>query len=128
MAEEYIRLFGNDLFEVDSAGLEPGKLNPVVVELLKDDGIEIDGKQTKSVFDLHAQGREYDYVIAVCDPEAKEKCPIFKAEKKRLHWPFPDPSAVQGSFAEKLEKVRPIQAEIRQKVLDFLEEYRNSDI
>ncbi|GAB6090370.1 arsenate reductase ArsC [Spirochaeta dissipatitropha] len=128
MAEEYLRLFGGDIFEVDSAGLEPGKLNPVVVELLKDDGIEIEGKQTKSVFDLHSQGREYDYVIAVCDPEAKEKCPIFKAEKKRLHWPFPDPSAVQGSFEEKLGKVRLIQAEIRQKVLDFLEEYRKGDI
>ncbi|AFG37826.1 arsenate reductase ArsC [Spirochaeta africana] len=126
MAEEYLRLFGGDLFEVESAGLEPGNLNPVVVELLKDDGIEIEGKATRSVFDLHRQGRAYDYVIAVCDPEAKERCPIFPAEKQRLHWPFPDPSAVKGSFEQRLVAVRPIQQEIRDKVLDFVQEYRDS--
>lgn len=125
MAEEYIRLFGSDLFEVESAGLEPGSLNPVVVELLKDDGIEIEGKPTRSAFDLHKQGRSFDYVIAVCDPEAKERCPLFPAEKQRLHWPFPDPSAVTGSFAEKLEQVRPIQQEIRTRVQEFIREYRD---
>lgn len=124
MAEEYLRLFGGDLFAVESAGLEPGNLNPVVIELLKDDGIDIEGKATRSVFDLHSQGKAYDYVIAVCDPEAKERCPIFPAEKKRLHWPFPDPSAVQGSFEEKLKKVRPIQHEIRDKVQEFITWYR----
>ncbi|MFW5800719.1 MAG: arsenate reductase ArsC [Spirochaeta sp.] len=123
MVEEYIRLFAGDRFEVESAGLEPGKLNPVVVELLKDDGIEIEGKPTRSVYDLHAQGKSFDYVIAVCDLEAKERCPIFPAEKERLHWPFPDPSAAQGSFEEKIEQVRPIQQQIRKKVLEFIDSY-----
>lgn len=124
MAEEYLKRLGGDLFEVESAGIEPGNLNPVVVELLGEEGIDIQGKQTRSVFDLHQAGRSFDYVIAVCDPEAKEACPIFPAEKKRLHWPFPDPSAVQGSLEEKLIQVRPIRDLIRAKVEGFVEGWR----
>ena len=119
MTEEFIRKAAGDRVEVTSAGLEPGNLNPVVVELLKEDGIDITGKETKSVFDLHASGERFDYVIAVCDKEAAERCPIFPAEKERLHWPFPDPSRAEGSMAEKLAYVRPIRDEIRAKAYEF---------
>ncbi|MFP4485186.1 MAG: arsenate reductase ArsC [Spirochaetaceae bacterium] len=124
MTEELLRQCAGDIAEVESAGIEPGRLNPVVVELLKEDGIDISGKETRSVFDLHAAGAKFDYVIAVCDPEAAEKCPIFPAEKKRLHWPFPDPSEAQGTFDEKLAAVRPIRDEIRAKVEEFCRELR----
>ncbi|TVR00378.1 MAG: arsenate reductase ArsC [Spirochaetaceae bacterium] len=120
MAEEYLRKYGGDRVVVESAGIEPGSLNPVVVELLKRDGIDISGKATQSVFDLHAAGKQYDYVIAVCSPEAKEQCPIFPAEKERLHWPFPDPSAVTGSFEEKVKAVEPIRDQIREAVREFV--------
>ncbi len=120
MAEEYLRTYGGDRVVVESAGIEPGSLNPVVVELLKRDGIDISGKATQSVFDLHAAGKQYDYVIAVCSPEAKEQCPIFPAEKERLHWPFPDPSAVTGSFEEKVKAVEPIRDQIREAVQEFV--------
>jgi arsenate reductase len=130
MTEEYLRHLGGDTVEVESAGVEPGTLNPVVVELLKEDGIDITGKETRSVFDLHAAGRSFDYVIAVCDPEAAERCPIFPAEKKRLHWPFPDPSKAEGGMEEKLAYVRPIRDQIKASVQEFLatlEEPQTSD-
>ena len=120
MTEEYLRHLGGDTVEVESAGVEPGTLNPIVVELLKEDGIDITGKETRSVFDLHAAGRSFDYVIAVCDPEAAERCPIFPAEKKRLHWPFPDPSKAEGGMEEKLAYVRPIRDQIKASVQEFL--------
>lgn len=123
MAEEYIRLYGGDRVEVESAGLEPGTLNPVAVELLKRDGIDISGKQTQSVFDLHAAGKSYDYVIAVCSPEAKERCPLFPAEKERLHWPFPDPTAIDGSLEERLAAVAPIRDQIKAACREFVDRY-----
>ena len=121
MTEEYIRLLAGDAVVVESAGLEPGTLNPVVVELLKEDGIDISDKHTRSVFDLHETGARFDYVIAVCDPEAAERCPIFPAEKQRLHWPFPDPSKAEGTMEEKLAYVRPIRDQIKERVTAFLE-------
>ena len=116
MTEEFIRLECGNRVEVESAGIEPGTLNPVVVELLKEDGVDITGKPTQNVRDLHAAGKSFDYVIAVCDPEAAEKCPIFPAEKKRLLWSFPDPSKATGSMEEKLAYVRPIRDQIRAAV------------
>jgi len=124
MTEELLRKYGNDLVEVTSAGLEPGRINPVVVELLKEDGIDISAKQTQDVAELHRSGASFDYVIAVCDPQAAERCPIFPAEKKRLHWPLPDPSAATGTREEKLAYVRPIRDRIRDQVFAFLEVVR----
>ena len=120
MTEEFIRQAAGDRLEVMSAGIEPGNLNPVVVELLKEDGIDITGKETRSVYDLHASGQRFDYVIAVCDREAAERCPIFPAEQERLHWPFPDPSQAKGSMEEKLAYIRPIRDQIRDRAREFV--------
>jgi arsenate reductase len=128
MTEEYLRQLGSDILEVESAGIEPGTLNPTVIELLKEDGIDITGKETRSVYDLHDSGASFDYVIAVCDPEASERCPIFPAEKKRLHWPFPDPSKAEGAMEEKKDAVRPIRDQIKAQVRDFVEAARTGSL
>ena len=122
MTEEFVRKAAGDRADVMSAGIEPGNLNPIVVELLREDGINIEGKATQSVFDLHQRGERFDYVIAVCDKEAAERCPIFPAEKERLHWPFPDPSKAEGTMEEKLAYVRPIRDQIREQARQFVEE------
>jgi arsenate reductase len=124
MTEAYLHALGGDIVEAESAGIEPGTLNQTVVELLKEEGIDITGKKTQSVFDLHAAGRTFDYVIAVCDPEAAERCPVFPAEKKRLHWPFPDPSKADGSMEERKNGVRPIRDDIKRSVAKFIEQLR----
>lgn len=122
MTEEYLRLYGGDRVEVESAGIEPGKINPAVAALLAEDGIDISRKVTKSVYDLHSTGKKFDYVIAVCDSEAAERCPVFPAERKRLHWPLPDPSKATGSLREKLEQIKPIRDDVIDRVRLFLEE------
>lgn len=124
MGEEYIRKYGGDIFEVESAGLEPGELNPLVVDVLKEEGIDITGKKTQSAFDLYKAGKSYDYVITVCSKEAHERCPIYPGTKKRLHWPFSDPSSLDGTWEEKLARTREIRDEIKEAVLSFVGEHR----
>lgn len=123
MAEEYLRKFAAERFEVESAGLEPGRINPLVVELLREDGIDISGKKTNSVFEFYQQGRRYDYVITVCGGEAQERCPVFPGPgpMQRLHWPFEDPSQATGTREQKLRKVRQIRDQIRQQVRQFVQ-------
>jgi len=120
MAEELLRKIAGDNFEVESAGTEPGKLNPIVVEVLKEDGIDITGKNTQSVFDILKKNKHYDYVITVCDETSAERCPIFPGVAKRLHWGFSDPSKFEGTHAEKLDKTREIKDEIRAKISDWI--------
>jgi len=116
MAEELLRQMAGDRFEVESAGLEPGALNPLVIEVLKEEGIDITGKQTQAVFDLIKAGRLYRYVITVCDETSAERCPIFPGINKRLHWSFPDPSQFEGSHEEQLTKTREVRDAIKEKL------------
>ena len=116
MAEAFLKQKGGDKFEVESAGLEPGNLNPVVVEAMQEIGIDISKNKTKSAFELYKQGRLYDYVITVCDEANAEKCPIFPGRAKRLHWGFKDPSSFQGTKEEKLKGTRAVRDEIEQKI------------
>jgi len=124
MAEAYIRQLGGDLFDVESAGLEPGKLNPYVVRALKEEGIDISGKKTQDVFDLFKAGRTYRYVITVCSKEAADRCPLFPGRVERLHWPFADPSTFRGTDDEVMVQVREVRDAIREKVTEFLAEVR----
>ena len=122
MAEAYLKKFAGDLFQVESAGLEPGKLNPYVVRALQEEGIDISSKKTQSVFELYKAGRLYRYVITVCSKEAAERCPIFPGRTERLYWPFPDPSTFTGSDEEIMMQVRAVRDEIKAKVGAFAEE------
>lgn len=120
MAEELLRKIGGDRFEIESAGIEPGTLNPVVIEALKEEGIDITGKPTKAVFDLLKAGKHYHYVITVCDETSAERCPIFPGVHQRIHWSFTDPSKFQGTFEEKLVKVRAVREEIRLQIQNWV--------
>lgn len=120
MAEAFLKQMAGDRFEVESAGLEPGKLNPFVVKAMQEIGIDISQNKTKSAFDLFKEGRTVHYVIAVCDAEAAERCPIFPSLEEKLHWTFPDPSSFQGIDEEKLEFARKVRDEIKIKVEEWV--------
>jgi arsenate reductase (thioredoxin) len=122
MAEAFLKKYGGDSFEVESAGIEPGKLNPNVVEVMKEAGIDLTGKPTQAVFDLFQQGRLYNAVITVCDKEAAERCPIFPGMVKRIAWSFKDPSSFKGSQEEVLRHTREVRDEIEQQVKVFVQE------
>lgn len=123
IAEEYTRKIGREMgldIRVESAGLEPGALNPFVVKSLLEEGIDIAGKKTQSVIDLFNANREYDYVITVCSRETEEKCPIFPGITKRFNWPFDDPAAFTGTEEEILAQVRAVREAIKHRLIIFL--------
>jgi len=122
MAEAFLKQLGGDRFEVESAGIEPGNLNPLVVESMKEIGIDISGNKTKEAFDFIKKGALFDYVITVCDETSAERCPIFPGIAQRLHWGFPDPSALQGTDEEKLQAIRKIRDDIKAKVESWINE------
>ena len=102
-----------EFFEAQSAGLEPGELNPLAVEVLGEIGIDISRNKTRAVFDVFKSGQLFAYVITVCDESEAAGCPIFPGVTTRLHWSFPDPSKLTGSREERLEGTREIRDQIR---------------
>jgi arsenate reductase len=120
MAEAYLNHLGAGLFEAESAGLEPGTLNPLAVEAMKEEGIDISGNRTKDVLEFLRQGRRYAFIITVCDETAAARCPVFPGPGTRLHWGFADPGALTGSLEERLAATRIIRDLIRKEVEAFL--------
>ena len=118
MAEAFLKQFGNGNFEAESAGLEPGKMNPNVVEVMKEKGIDLTNKSTQSVFDLFKAGKKYDAVITVCD--GAERCPVFPGKTKRIAWTFPDPSSFAGSQEVILDQTRIVRDQVEWQVKDFI--------
>ncbi len=120
MAEAFLTKLGGDRFEAESAGLEPGRLNPLAVEAMGEAGIDISMNRTKSVMDLYREHRIYDFVIAVCD-EAARTCPVFPGPARQLHWAFDDPSKFTGSHEERLSKTRDVRDRIQERVEEFVQ-------
>jgi len=113
-----------DHFDAHSAGLEPGVLNPLAVEALREWDIDISGNKTQSVFDVWKSARHiFAYVITVCSESEAQECPIFPGVTTRLHWSFPDPGKFTGSHEERLEQTRRVVDQIREKVDDFCQEH-----
>ena len=120
MAEAYLNELGKNKFIAESAGLEPGSLNPLVVEVMKEIGIDISNNKTKRVFDFFKEGRLFNFVITVCDETNAERCPIFPGIAKRLSWSFEDPSSFTGTHEEKLEKTRLVRDKIKVEIENFI--------
>jgi arsenate reductase (thioredoxin) len=127
MAEAFLKKYGSEYFEVESAGLEPGRLNANVVEVMKRIGIDMSRNKTQSVFDLFKKGRLFDAVITVCDQASAERCPVFPGSGKRIAWSFPDPSSFTGTQEEILKRTAAVRDEIEQKILNLIKEGKALD-
>src|SRR6266404_375992 len=113
-----------DFFETESAGLEPGTLNPLAVEVLRENGIDISKNKTQAVFDVFKSGQLFAYVITVCDESEAAGCPIFPGVTTLLHWSFPDPSKFAGNLEDKLKQTRGVRDKIDGQIRNFCAEHR----
>ena len=94
-------------------------MRPEAIAVLREIGIDISGHRSKSVDEF--AGQELDYVVTVCD-HAKESCPVFPATTLRMHWPFQDPAAVEGSEEKRTAAFRKVRDQIHGRIMVFLGE------
>ncbi len=118
MAEGLLRHEGGDRFEVFSAGTRPSQVRPEAIAVMAEIGLDISRHRSKSVDEF--VGKDLDFVITVCD-NAKETCPVFPGSVKRLHWPFEDPAAVEGSEEVRKAAFRRVRDRIHGRIMVFLD-------
>jgi arsenate reductase len=123
MAAALLNKTCGEFFEAQSAGLEPGRINPLVIEALQELRIDISKNKTQAVFDVWKSGQIFQFVITVCSEAEAEGCPIFSGVATRLHWPFDDPSKFTGAHTECLKKTRQVRDQIHAKIDSFCEEH-----
>jgi arsenate reductase (thioredoxin) len=114
MAEALLSKIGGEKFEAYSAGLEPVGVNPYTVRALKEIGLDWSTARAKGL-DEYLGKQHFGYMITVCS-RAEERCPIFPGMGVRLHWPFDDPAAVEGTDEEKLAAFRKTRDQIELKI------------
>jgi arsenate reductase (thioredoxin) len=119
MAEGYLRHFAGDRAEVYSAGVETHGVNPLAIETMKQDGIDISGQTSNNV--LEYSGIAFDYVISVCD-NAKERCPHLPGTAERFHYNFPDPAKVKGTPEEVKREFTAVRDMIKKYCMNFVKE------
>jgi arsenate reductase len=114
MAEGIARLLAPVGTKLWSAGSRPTSVRPEAIAVLKEIGIDISGQRAKAVAEIPAA--EVDTVITLC---GEEECPLFLGKATRLHWGLPDPAAVDGSEAERLDAFRKVRDELRRRISEF---------
>jgi arsenate reductase len=119
MAEGLLRHLAGERMDVFSAGSKPSTVNPLAIQVMAERGIDISHQRSKHLNEFLQQ--PFDEVITVCD-QAAEVCPIFPGKAHRIHWSFPDPAAMTGGEAERLQAFRQVRDSIEERLRAWLAE------
>lgn len=122
IAAAWINHLYGDRIIAESAGLHPGSLHPMAVEVMQEVGIDISGAVPRDVFDVSRSGHPFSHVIRICDGVSAEKCPPFIGVKEELNWDVPDPSTFTGDRETRLQRFREIRDEIRRRIENWVPE------
>ncbi len=111
MAEAFAETHGRGKVQVYSAGSRPSsQVDPLVVEVMKEKGIDLSNKKPKSLNDLPLI--QMDYLVTM---GCEETCPAVLT-KKIIEWDIPDPKGKSISF------IRNVRDKIEEKVKTLLKE------
>jgi ArsR family transcriptional regulator, arsenate/arsenite/antimonite-responsive transcriptional repressor / arsenate reductase (thioredoxin) len=99
LAEGIMRSVAGAAAEVYSAGSEPDEVHPLAIEAAAVLGIDISQQESRHMDQF--VGQTFDYVITVCD-RVRESCPVFPNDPQQIHWSFADPTAVAGTYQQRL--------------------------
>jgi len=111
MAEGLARALLPAEVKVWSAGSRPTSVRPEAIAVLEELGIDISAHRSKAVAEIPAA--EVDTVVTLC---SEEECPLFLGKAERLHWGLPDPDAVTGTEAARIDAFRRTRDELRNRI------------
>lgn len=117
LAQGYLQHFSADSVQVYSAGVDPKGVNPLAVQVMAEDGIDI-AHHTSNHVDEYAE-ISFDYIITVCD-NAREQCPFFPSSAQRFHHSFPDPG--HDPAVEPLTSFREVRDQIKVYSQQFIDQ------
>ncbi|MEX2156943.1 MAG: arsenate reductase ArsC [Gemmatimonadales bacterium] len=104
MAEGLARAMAPPGYRFLSAGSDPGTLNPLAIQALAEQRIDIAQYRAKGLVGIAVE--HVDTIVTLC---AEEVCPVVPGKVRRLHWPLPDPKDLREFRAvrDELRKLLP---------------------
>ena len=122
MAEGWAKWHSQQLFEIQSAGIETHGKNPRAIAVMKQAGVDISNQQSTRVTDDML--KQADLVVTVCG-HADEHCPILPPDTRKEHWPLEDPAKAQGTEVEIMNQFRASRDDIEARVKELLQRLNN---
>ena len=110
LAEAVLNHIAKGRFKAFSAGSSPRENqqpHPFALQALEAAGMSTAGLRSKNWDEFgKPEALRMDLVITVCDNAAGEVCPHWPGQPATAHWGYADPSAAEGSDAQKKEAFR----------------------
>ncbi len=123
MAEGITKHYGKGFIEPYSAGVMPSHINPRAIQVMNEIGIDISKQFSKPIDEDLLM--KMDIIITLCG-QAEASCPVTPPQIKRLHWPINDPASATGTEEEILNTFREARDEIKEKIINFIKEIKDS--
>jgi arsenate reductase len=117
MAEGFLRAFTDDEVVAASTAVESIEPDPLVVEVMKEVGVDISGQRPKDIAQFFKE--HFTYVVTLCDA-TMERFPVWPFSRNIRHWSLADPERVAGSPEQKREAFRRVRDEVSCNVREFL--------
>ena len=113
MAEAWAKELACELVDVRSAGIEVQGLNPIVVSVMSEVGIDMSKQMPARV---NAELLEWaDMIVTLCD-NVEEQCPVVNSETLKLHLPLSNPAKFKGSEDDILAAFRQTREKVKKRV------------
>jgi protein-tyrosine-phosphatase len=118
LAEGLMNHLGQGKFKAFSAGSHPaGEVNPLSLQTLTWLQLPIEGYRSKNWEEFaHPDAPALDFVFTVCDKAAGEVCPVWPGQPLTAHWGLPDPAAVEGTEAQKLQAFQDTALALKRRI------------
>jgi len=110
MAEAFLQWYAGESFEAESAGDQPAdEINPVVVEVMAEKGIDVAYRKPKGLPELNLESRPFDIVVSL---GCEVTCPAVPGAKVE-DWELEDPAGKPITFSREIrdtieDKVRTL--------------------
>lgn len=118
LAEGLMNSLGGRRFKAYSAGSHPGGVvNPLALQTLASLHLPTEGFRSKGWDEFAVLGAPImDFVFTVCDAAAGEVCPVWPGQPMTAHWGVPDPAAVDGDEAVRLQAFKDVAVTLKRRI------------
>ena len=112
-------MFGNSIY-VGSAGVQKGELDPFVVAVMEEIGIDISRHKPTTFEELEElEGLSFDLIVTLSPPahhKALELTRTLAADVE--YWPTVDPTGIEGSREQRLDAYREVRDQLMAHIQD----------
>lgn len=109
----FAQIFGRSIY-VGSAGVRKGELDPFAVAVMEEIGVDISHHKPVTFEELEDwEGLNFDLIVTLTPQAHHRALELTRTSAVEVeYWPTPDPSAIEGSRAQRLDAYRELRDQL----------------